>query len=686
VGVIGSNYGTVYNVTVESGSISGNRYVGGIVAYNGATATDDNSASTDSEAVRKGQIKNCTNSALIEGVGDVGGIVGFSAGDVLSCRNDGTVKGKAFRSDDNILDIGGIAGYLSGRISDCNNTARVGEENNGFYVGGIVGLSTGGLYFCTNSGDVAGRRYTGGIVGYYGTLQQDDDWSSYFGTATFGAVMNTYASEEDSDNDSSQQSTGSESVIAYCQNSGNITSVRYGGGALGNSTMTTLQLFYVTNRGDVKVTGGDYAGGIAGYLSGTLTGCYQLGAVSASGSYAGGLCGFGAGVSQSAATGVVKAQDYVGGLCGYVDTGAEVCSNYVNVAVVSDKTARYVGNIAGSAAAVEGSLVGLSDSFYANYYVGDSNCYGIASIEYGINYMYAASSIDREQLSLLPTYKNFDKDYWQKNEEGFPIPAHYQKDNADEDVADLYDDDTLFYQLFADHTQAFSDFAQDASSPYAVTVFLEWNEDDGDLYDDDGQLNVENFFILSWVRTPYGESVATPQLQYAEEKDGRLVYEGEECLYFVTLNGIESADGNTVNYCAYSEIITSLRTQTGDILVEGMFTAGAVAKLVAEEGNYRVIVERDGAELSGTVTLKVPVSVTKNSSIVVDGAEVQSKIVGSYLAFEYTLGQTFSVNLGEATSLVWWVWLIIGLAIAVVVAAVVILVVFIKRAKRRKKA
>jgi hypothetical protein len=194
------------------------------------------------------------------------------------------------------------------------------------------------------------------------------------------------------------------------------------------------------------------------------------------------------------------AEDYVGGLAGYISTGT-VKANYSNVAIVGGKNARQTGRIAGGATAIEGSLVGLSDSFYANYYVGgNGDDYGMAGIAYGKNYKYAATGIASEALIAMNLGDDFTDDDWQKGENAYPIPKGYYNDYADTDVQDLFDDDERFNTYIASVCPTLLEKMGEAARPYAVTVFLEWNEDDGDLYDeDDGSVLTENA-----VRNPKG--------------------------------------------------------------------------------------------------------------------------------------------------------------------------------------
>lgn len=82
------------------------------------------------------QITNCTNHGNVNGLNDIGGIVGLSSAFVSGCTNEGAVIGSGYAT-------GGIAGELKnyGGISDCTNTADITNTSKSqpYGTGGIVG-------------------------------------------------------------------------------------------------------------------------------------------------------------------------------------------------------------------------------------------------------------------------------------------------------------------------------------------------------------------------------------------------------------------------------------------------------------------------------------------------------------------------------------------------------------------
>ena len=132
--------GTIKNIGIESGNISSNSVVGGIVAY-----AYDNS-----------RIANCYNKANIT-ITDtyVGGIIGYAKNNVSieSCYSSGIITGE--RS------VGGICGGLenNAKIINCYNIGNVNASStNPISIGGIVGGTNVG------SGNTIKNSYSMGII------------------------------------------------------------------------------------------------------------------------------------------------------------------------------------------------------------------------------------------------------------------------------------------------------------------------------------------------------------------------------------------------------------------------------------------------------------------------------------------------------------------------------------------
>ena len=145
--------GTVENVGVASGSITGNSCVGGVAGFSNGT------------------IQNCRNAATVSGssnVGDVyvGGVTGYNNGTVQYCCNTGAVSGNGA-----VGGVAGVNGYSSsGTIQNCYNTGTVTATGTETNAGGVVGgngsssINSGTVQYCYNTGAVT-ATVTGNNVG-----------------------------------------------------------------------------------------------------------------------------------------------------------------------------------------------------------------------------------------------------------------------------------------------------------------------------------------------------------------------------------------------------------------------------------------------------------------------------------------------------------------------------------------
>ncbi len=139
--------GTVKNVGLEGGSITGSYYVGGVAGENYGTVT------------------NCCNTGNVSDGFVAGGVVGYNLGTITNCYNTGAVSGTFY--------VGGVIGNNVGAVTNCYNTGEVFGSDRFF--GGVVGCNNsndnnkGSLKNCYNTGSVTATgqyAYAGGVVGY----------------------------------------------------------------------------------------------------------------------------------------------------------------------------------------------------------------------------------------------------------------------------------------------------------------------------------------------------------------------------------------------------------------------------------------------------------------------------------------------------------------------------------------
>ena len=105
--------------------------------------------------------------------GYVGGVAGYSRGNIENCSVSGSVSGNS-NSNGTSNCVGGVVGQqYGGTITECTSSAIVDGTNE---VGGVVGLTNYGatLTACYATGDVTAERdpqnntYAGGVVGFNG--------------------------------------------------------------------------------------------------------------------------------------------------------------------------------------------------------------------------------------------------------------------------------------------------------------------------------------------------------------------------------------------------------------------------------------------------------------------------------------------------------------------------------------
>ncbi|NLG04338.1 MAG: hypothetical protein GX567_11005, partial [Clostridia bacterium] len=166
-GIAAKNDGSIYHCSFK-GIVDGNEMIGGIAGINGMT----------------GLILSCNAEGSMQGRHMVGGIAGENLGVIRNCSNKAkinteTEENKLSLADINlenitsfstmeasdVTDIGGITGYSIGEIYSCSNDGVVGYPHVGYNIGGIAGRQSGYMDDCTNYGAIYGRKDAGGVVG-----------------------------------------------------------------------------------------------------------------------------------------------------------------------------------------------------------------------------------------------------------------------------------------------------------------------------------------------------------------------------------------------------------------------------------------------------------------------------------------------------------------------------------------
>ena len=199
VGLFARSEGTVENVALEAADVRGGDETGVLIGYNA------------------GEVRNVSASGTIEGVDDIGGLVG---------RGEGTIVGAAAAVEVSGKSVGGLIGFLEkdGEVAESRATGDVSGDRP---VGGLLGVAYGYVVGSYATGDVEGNEDVGGLVGVL--IQRDSE----------AIIKDSYATGD---------VRGSEEVGGLV------------GGNGGGRTLGTVASSYAVG----EVTGDDYVAGLVG--------------------------------------------------------------------------------------------------------------------------------------------------------------------------------------------------------------------------------------------------------------------------------------------------------------------------------------------------------------------------------------------------------------------------------------
>ena len=188
--------GQVCNMGIEVGSISGYWRIGGLVGDNTHGSVSDCYSTGDVNGIAEvgglvgvnyGSVSNCYSTSSVSGDRRIGDLVGMNAGSVSNCYSSGPVSGNK--------DVGGLLGYnlIFGSVSNCYSISDVSGPN---YVGGLVGTNSGSVSYCYATGDVYSVGLVGGLAGhnYSGNVANcfwDIDTQTHGVTDSFGKKTGT---------------------------------------------------------------------------------------------------------------------------------------------------------------------------------------------------------------------------------------------------------------------------------------------------------------------------------------------------------------------------------------------------------------------------------------------------------------------------------------------------------------
>ena len=189
-----------------------------------------------------------------------------------------TLKDVKIESNHSSGNVGGVAGWSYGNIENCSVSGSVSGSGNNGTAGGVVGFQVGGsLTGCSSSATVKGVTYAGGIAG---STNSGATLTACYATGDVTLVSNDigtcYAGGVVGNN-------GSSSTLKACYAWGSVTGsgsgTVYVGGVTGSNDLGTLTACYHA-KGTVSGPGGA-TGGVAGrnfkdfmFGGGIITACY----------------------------------------------------------------------------------------------------------------------------------------------------------------------------------------------------------------------------------------------------------------------------------------------------------------------------------------------------------------------------------------------------------------------------
>ena len=397
-GFFGGSAAEIHNVRLLNVNVTGQQYVGGLVALNYSGTVSNSQASGTVTGDSKvgglvgwnysGTVSTSRASSTVMGDSEVGGLVGLNEedGTISTSRASGTVMGDS--------EVGGLVGLnYSGTISTSHATGNVTGTDmtvNSGRVGGLVGENTAGTIEDSyhETGTVTGHREVGGLVGWNtgtGTIRTSHATSDVTGTETTfrstgigglvglneGGISASHATGKVTGSERSGEYTGEITGGLVGSNQGGTIGASYAtgtvrgenhiGGLVGWSS-GIIRTSYATG----SVTGQQKVGGLMGWNEGgTISASYARGKVSGTVGGAGGLVGENKGgtIRASYATGTVMGADDVGGLVG-VNINAGVSFN-APAGII--RTSYATGSVTGQQ--TFGGLVGrnegtMSDSYW----------------------------------------------------------------------------------------------------------------------------------------------------------------------------------------------------------------------------------------------------------------------------------------------------------------------------------
>jgi hypothetical protein len=466
VGLIGYNSGTIMNLGIEGGAVTGGYYTGGFVGYN------------------TGTIMKSYTTANVKGNQNVGGFAGYmNAGTIAQSYATGNVSGTSC--------IGGFVGYITGSTSTVQDSFSIGGVAGGSDAAGFVGYiflakvtncyslanNANGFTGANSYGTVSSNYFDNDLLSISSAKPEARTTAQMMSRATYiswnfetvweieeGAsyptlrgmtkpiwkdhrVIEVYTTEQFDDirNDLFRHyrlmadiDLAEEPWIPIGTDTAPFGGILDGNGYVVKNLNINLPNqdnvgLFGYNSGLIKalgieggtVTGRNYTGGFVGYNTGTIMKSYTTANVKGN-PYVGGFAGYisNGTITQSYAAGNVSGASYIGGFVGYITGSTSTVRDSFSIGNVagSSNTAGFVGYINSAKVTNCYSLANNTNGFAG------ANSYGTVSSNYFDNDLLSIPSTKLEarttaQMMSQATYTGWDFEIIWEIEEGVGYPT-----------------------------------------------------------------------------------------------------------------------------------------------------------------------------------------------------------------------------------------------------------------------
>ncbi len=388
-GLVGYNIGGTISNSFSTGSVNGNKSIGGLIGWNNGIVS--NSHYNIEEVLINGgnhftigglyneQYQDWLSNNFILKISDYSSVL-VPSGSYFKISNVQGLK--------DLLGFADVEGYKFRLASDINLSSNPGLyipyigsiefdgdnhviSNIDLYLDyfsniGFIGINQGGnIKNLHVQGSISGEENVGGLVGY--NLGMMSDCSTEVNVCGYSSVGGLIG-------------YNSHATISNCRSTGNVEGHEWVGGLVGENYCTLSNCFSTGSvNGDIAV------GGLVGNNNGPISNCFTTGSVSGHGQI-GGLSGFNLNeVSNCYALGSINGSSRVGGLIGQNQGTVSNC--YATGSVKGDI---YIGGIAGI------NFVDVSRCYSTGSVFGNSFCGGLLGVNYDtVSNCYATGNVTR---------------------------------------------------------------------------------------------------------------------------------------------------------------------------------------------------------------------------------------------------------------------------------------------------